>query len=128
MRVSLKAIAGVESVDVSLNQGLATAQLRPGNNVRLEQLRRAIAKNGFTTKEARVAAIGRIIAGDNGKNPQLKVEGSNESFELVFASTQQLKSDLQGFAGKSVLLEGTVPSAEKGRSADLIQVKSVKGA
>jgi len=42
----------------SLNQGLATVTLKIGNTVTMEQLQRAITKNGFTTKQSNVVVTG----------------------------------------------------------------------
>ena len=52
MRVSLKAVPGVDSVDVSLEKGLAVVKMKPGNTTTLKQLNEAIAKNGFTMKDS----------------------------------------------------------------------------
>jgi hypothetical protein len=58
VRVSLKSVSGVDSVDVSLAKGLATVKMRPGNTATLKQLQSAITKNGFTMKDS-TATIGR---------------------------------------------------------------------
>jgi copper chaperone CopZ len=38
VRVSLKAVSGVEWVEVSLERGLATVKMKPGNTTTLKQL------------------------------------------------------------------------------------------
>ena len=81
MRVSLKSVAGVESVDVSLEKGLAVVKMKPGNTATLKQLQAAITKNGFTMKESNATVAGTILVAD-GKT-QLKVSGSNDVFQLV---------------------------------------------
>ncbi|MDQ6760621.1 MAG: heavy-metal-associated domain-containing protein, partial [Acidobacteriota bacterium] len=48
VRVALKKFSGVESVDVSLNKGLATVKLKPGNSVEPQQFWDAVRKDGFT--------------------------------------------------------------------------------
>jgi copper chaperone CopZ len=50
VRVSLKSVSGVDSVDVSLAKGLAAVKMKPGNTTTLAQLQHAITKNGFTMK------------------------------------------------------------------------------
>ena len=52
--VALKRVAGVESVEVSLNKGLATVKLKPGNTVSVPQLWELIHKNGYTPKATAV--------------------------------------------------------------------------
>ena len=44
MRVSLKAVPGVDSVEVSLEKGRASVKMKPGNSATLKQLNDAIAK------------------------------------------------------------------------------------
>jgi len=53
---SLKKIDGVKDVSISLNKGLATIELKPGNHVTIDDIKRVIEKNGFTPKETRVIA------------------------------------------------------------------------
>ena len=122
--VSLKSVNGVNSVDVSLNQGLATVTLKSGNTVTMEQLKRAITKNGFTTKQSNVVVTGTLIS-DNGK-VTLRVSGSNETFALV-PQNQQIK-DFSHLSGKSVTVEGVIPETKKGTRPDTIAVHSITGA
>ena len=81
MRVSLKSVAGVESVDVSLAKGLAAVKLKPGNTATLKQLQSAIAKNGFTMKDSSAIVAGTVVV--EAGRVQLKVSGSNEMLDLV---------------------------------------------
>ena len=57
--VALKKVAGVETVEVSLNKGLATVKLKPGNTVSIPQLWELIHKNGYTPKATIVFLCGR---------------------------------------------------------------------
>jgi copper chaperone CopZ len=47
---SLKKIAGVKEVTVSLNKGTATLELKPGNKVTVKKIKEVIRVNGFTPK------------------------------------------------------------------------------
>ena len=58
--VALKKVAGVESVEVSLNKGLATVKLKPGNTVSVPQLWELIHKNGYTPKTTAVSVRGEL--------------------------------------------------------------------
>ena len=122
MRVSLKSVSGVDSVDVSLAKGLAVVKMKPGNTATLIQLQNAIAKNGFSMKDS-TAAIGGTIVISNGK-PQLQISGSNELLTLVPES--QASGDATSLNGESVLVEGIVPEAPKGKIPDLIRYRSIK--
>jgi copper chaperone CopZ len=122
VRVSLKSVSGVDSVDVSLEKGLAAVKMKPGNTATLNQLQNAIAKNGFAMKESAAIIAGTIVVA-NGKT-QLQVSGSNELMTLIPQS--QASGDAASLNGKSVLAEGTIPEAAKGKSPDSIRYRSIK--
>ena len=122
MRVSLKSVSGVDSVDVSLAKGLAAVKMKPGNTATLKQLQNAIAKNGFAMKDSAATIAGTIVIA-NGKT-QLQVSGSNELLTLIPES--QASSDATSLNGKSVLAEGTIPEAAKGKMPDSLRYRSIK--
>ena len=122
MRVSLKSVSGVDSVDVSLEKGLASVRMKPGNTATLKQLNEAISKNGFAMKQSTATIAGRVVV-TNGKT-MLQVSGSNEMLGLIPESPAAALSP--GLEGKSVLVEGVIPEAGKGKSPDLIRYRSVK--
>ncbi len=116
---------GVESVQVSLNEGLAKIQLKPGNKLRLAQLRERVADNGFTPKEARVAVLGEIIS-KQGKL-QLKVTGTDETFDLSLApKALQTEDELKKHAGKTLFVEGVVASPKGKQASQNLEVVSFK--
>ena len=122
MRVSLKSVSGVDSVDVSLEKGLASVRMKPGNTATLKQLNQAIAKNGFTMKQSTATIAGKVVTA-NGKTI-LQVPGSNEMLELIpDSSVAPVAPSLEG---KSVLVDGAIPEAGKGKSPDSIRYRSVK--
>lgn len=122
MRVSLKSVSGVDSVDVSLAKGLAAVKMKPGNIATLKQLQNAITKNGFTMKDSTAAIAGTIVI-SNGK-AQLQVSGSNELLALVPES--QAAGDATSLSGKPVLVEGVIPEAAKGEISDSIRYRLIK--
>lgn len=81
VRGALKKFSGVESVDVSLNKGLATVKLKPANQVTPEQLWDVVKKNGFTPKDTRVVVRGEIVS--KGGKSQLKVSPGNRTYEVI---------------------------------------------
>lgn len=121
VRVSLKAVSGVDSVDVSLEKGLAVVKMKPGNTATLKQLNEAITKNGFTMKDSTATVAGTVIVMDG--NAILKVSGSNEMLQLVPESTSA--SNALSMVGKTVLVEGTVPEAGKGKTPASIRYQSI---
>ena len=61
----MKKLEGVESVDVSLQKSSADITLKPDNKITLAQLRSAIRKSGYPTRDAEITARGRLTgAGD----------------------------------------------------------------
>ena len=121
MRVSLKAVVGVDSVDVSLEKGLASVRMKAGNTATLKQLQDAITKNGFTMKASKATVVGIVIAA-NGKI-QLKVSGSNDVLDLVPESQSVVAAS--SMQGKSVIATGTLPEAQKHRVTDSITYASL---
>ncbi len=120
MRVSLKAVPGVDSVEVSLEKGRASVKMKPGNSATLKQLNDAIAKNGFTMKQSTATIAGSVVVANG--HQTLRVSGSNEMLELIpDASAKPAPLD-----GESVLVEGSIPEANKGKSPDSIRYRSLK--
>jgi hypothetical protein len=76
----MQKLDGVESVKVSLNDGLTILDLRPGNRVTLAKLRQVIKDNGFVPKEAQILARGAPAT--NGP-PVFDVRGTNERLVLT---------------------------------------------
>jgi copper chaperone CopZ len=121
VRVSLKSVSGVDSVDVSLAKGLATVKMRPGNTATLKQLQSAITKNGFTMKDSTATILGTVVV-SSGKI-QLQVSGSNELLSLVPES--QASGDATSLSA-TVSVEGTIPEALKGKVPDSIRYRSIE--
>lgn len=108
--VAVKKMEGVESVDVSLNEGKAVIRLKPGNAVTLAQIRKAVAEKGFTPKEARIEAVGDLHVSKEGEL-RFAVKGAGESFPVEPTTRAQWRDK----AGRDVQVTGVVaaPSSEK---------------
>jgi copper chaperone CopZ len=81
VRGALQKIQGVESVEVSLNQGLASMKLKPGNAIAPRQVWDTIKRNGYTVKDTRVVAHGEVV--EEGGKPRLKLSGSSQAYDLA---------------------------------------------
>ena len=121
MRVSLKSVSGVDSVDVSLEKGLAVVKMKPGNTATLKQLNEAITRNGFTMKDSTATVAGTVVT--MGGNAMLKVSGSNELLRLVAESASA--PNALSMNGKGVDVDGTIPEAAKGKALDSIRYQSI---
>ena len=79
----MQKVDGVQSVRVSLNNGLTILDLKPGNAVTLAKLRQIIKNNGFVSKE--VTAVARGTVADE---RTFVVSGTNERFALATPARQ----------------------------------------
>jgi len=122
VRVSLKAVPGVDSVDVNLEKGLAVVKLKPGNMATLKQLNEAIAKNGFTMKDSTATIAGTVTSTDG--NAMLRVSGSNDMLQLVPLLSESAPTAVS-MVGKTVLVEGTIPEAGKGKAPGSLRYQSI---
>jgi len=111
VRGALKKFPGVESVEVSLNQGLATVKLKPGNILRPDELWDAVRKNGFTPKETKVVVRGEVQAG------RFKVSGTQQLFDLLPPGLP---------AGKPLTVQGSLTPLKDLKVAVPLVVRSVQ--
>jgi copper chaperone CopZ len=121
VRVSLKSVPGVDTVNVSLEKGLASVTLKPGNAATLKQLGDAIAKNGFTMKQSEATVNGRVVqvAG----KMKFEISGSKELLELV--PDANASPVTPALIGKNVEVAGTIPEAAKGKTPDAIRYRTI---
>ncbi|HEX5283744.1 MAG TPA: heavy metal-associated domain-containing protein [Bryocella sp.] len=114
IHVSMKGIKGVDKVDVDLNTGLVAVQLTPGNSAAMEEFNRAVEKNGFTHKDAKIVARGRITG--TASSPVLEVTGTNDKYLLAGSG-----ANMASMIGKAVTVTGTLPQAPKGKIPDTLK-------
>ena len=121
MRVSLKSVPGVDSVDVSLQKGLAAVKMHPGNTTTLKQLNEAITKNGFTMKDSTAIVVGTVES--TGDKATLRVSGSNDVLQLL--PQTGATPNVNFLAGKTVVVEGAIPEGAKSKTPDSIRYQSM---
>ena len=81
MRVAVRKLPGVQSVEVSLERAVTQIRLNPGNSVTLTQLRKILKDGGFNSGAADVDVVGTVMQRDG--VPTLVVNGTQESFRVV---------------------------------------------
>lgn len=125
VNVALKKLTGVESVEVSLNKGLATVKLKPGNTVSVPQLWQLIHEKGYTPKATTVTVRGDL-ANVQGRL-QLKVSGTNEVLALV-ADPKNATSygEAQNKLGQTVVAHGVMMPTKDLKAPVPLQVSQVK--
>ncbi len=121
VRGALKKFPGVESVDVSLNKGLATVKLKPGNTVRPQDFWEAVRKNGFTPKETRVIVRGTVSASPE---LQLKVTGAGVVLSLKGGANALQEAAKQN--GHTVIAEGSLVPGKDLKVVVPLDVRSIK--
>lgn len=123
MRVALQKLDGVDSVQVSLNDGFALVRFGPASHATVAQVQEAIRKNGFTPKSADVQIRGRVL--EDGGRVTLVVPGQPGGFALADhpLATGALAGLRARAAGREVEIHGTVPEPTvKAGAAPAIQV------
>jgi copper chaperone CopZ len=120
VRGALKKVAGVESVEVSLNKGLATVKLKGGNTAQPQELWEVVRKNGFSPKETRVVVRGMI-----GTSPQLqlKVSGSNQM--LTLTGDAKLVQEATKQNGNTVVAEGSLKPGKDLKTSVPLEVRRI---
>ena len=116
VNVALKKVAGVESVNVSLNKGLATVKFKPGNTVSVPQLWQLIHENGYAPKATTVSVRGDL-ANIQGRL-QLNVSGTNETLALAAdPKNANAYGEAQKKLGQTLIVQGVmVPTKDLNRA------------
>ena len=109
-------------MDVSLNKGLATVKLKPGNTVRPQDFWETVRRNGFTPKETRVLVRGEVT---NPAQPQLKVTGTDLVLDLK--AEPKLLDEAKRQAGNAVTVEGTLTPGKDLKSQVPLEVRGIRG-
>lgn len=123
--VALKKVAGVESVEVSLNKGLATVKLKPANTVSVPQLWELIHKNGYTPKTTVVSVRGELT-NVNG-SLQLKISGTKDTLPLTAdPKNAAAYSEAHKKLGQTVIVQGVMAPTKDLKAAVPLQVSQLK--
>ena len=125
VHVALKKVSGVESVEVSLNKGLATVKLKAGNAVSVPQLWEIIHRNGYTPKATSVSVRGDVtdVQGRLG----LKVSGTNDTLALVADPKNAVAfGAAKAKLGQTVVVDGVMTPGKDLKAAAPLQVSQVK--
>ena len=125
VNVALKKVPGVESVEVSLNRGLASVKLKPGNSVTVPQLWRLIHEEGYTPKATAVSVRGELAALQG--RLQLKVSGTKDILTLVSdAKNAAAYGDALKKPGQIVTIQGVMTPGKDLKASVPLQVNQVK--
>ena len=121
IHVSMKGIQGVNKVDVDLNTGLVSLQLAAGNGAGMQQFNQAVEKNGFTHKDAKIVATGKITG--TAAAPVFEVTGTSDRYSLSGS-----RANVSSLLGKRVSISGSLPQVPKGKVPDTLRYDSISEA
>ena len=109
MSVAIRKLEGVESVEVSLNEGAADVTLKAGNRVDPERIRQVARDQGFTPKGADVRVAGRLV--ERKGKPALAVSSVDLVYELAELpeAPGRLAELEKAAAGREVVVVGHLP-------------------
>jgi copper chaperone CopZ len=123
--VALKKTPGVQTVDVSLNKGLATVKLKPGNTVSVPQFWQLLHEKGYTPKTTTVTARGELMGGPG--RLQLKVSGTKDTLDLApdpkNASSYKAATEK---IGQTVVIQGVMVPGKNLKALVPLEVTQVK--
>ena len=122
VNVALKKTAGVESVEVNLNQGRASVKLKPGNTVTVPQLWELIHQKGYTPKRTGILARG-VLSQQNGK---LQFQVSGAGTILAVATDPKSPVAFQEALNKTVKARGTMEPGKDFKAAVPLQLSGVE--
>ena len=125
VNVALKKVDGVESVEVSLNKGLAIVKMKPGNKITVPQLWQLIHSKGYTPKATTVLVRGELM-GTPGR-AQLKVPETGEVIGLaVDPKHANAAAAADKRIGQTVALLGVMNPGKDFKAAIPLQIQEVK--
>jgi len=123
--VALKKVAGVDTVEVSLNRGLATVRLKPGNTASVPQFWELLHEKGYTPKATAVSVRGDL-AGSTAQM-QLKVSGTKDILNLARDPKDAAAyNDAVKKVGQSVVIQGVMVPGRNLKALVPLQVSQVK--
>lgn len=123
VRGAISKLNGVQSVDVSLNKGLAAIQLKESNTLGFAEVWRAVKRAGFTPKETTVSLRGELL---RGPKPRLRMLDGKAEYDLIAAPNTKVSDEFRRYAGKTVTVEGTTQPIGTIAEPSSISVTSLK--
>ena len=123
--VALKKTPGVESVEVSLNKGLAIVKLKPGNTASVPQFWQLLHQKGYTPKTTTVAVQGELVGGRG--RLQLKISGTKDILNLIpDPKNANAYNTVAERAGQTVVIQGVMVPGKDLKALTPLQVTQVK--
>ena len=104
----------------NLKEASADIQLKNGQPLEVEQLRKAVVDAGFTPTWIRFEAVGRLTTRDG--SPAFKVEGTEQVIPLVSGEKLEELKKTVGQNGNSISLLALIPKDKEAARIERFQV------
>jgi hypothetical protein len=111
----------VERVKVTLEKAAADVQLKEGEPLEVEKLRKAVVDAGFTPTWIRFEAVGQLTTRDG--SPALKVKGTDQLIPLVSNEKLEELRKAVGQDGKLISIVGLIPKERKAARIERFEVR-----
>lgn len=111
----------MDKVKANLKEANADIQLKNGQPLEVEQLRKAVVDAGFTPTWIRFEAVGRFTTRDG--SPAFKVEGTEQIIPLVSDEKLEELKKTAGKNGNSILILALIPKDKEAAQIERFQVR-----
>jgi len=111
----------VDKVKASLKEARADIQLKEGQPLEVEKLRKAVVDAGFTPSWIRFEAVGQLTTRDG--NPAFKVKGTDQLIPLVSDEKLEELTKTAGQDGKVISIMGLIPKGKEAAHIERFQVR-----
>ncbi len=111
----------MDKVKASLQEARADIQLKEGQPLEVEKLRKAVVDAGFTPAWIRFEAVGQFTTRDG--SPAFKVKGTDQVIPLVRDEKLKELEKAAGQDGKVISILGLIPKGEEAAQIERFQVR-----
>ncbi len=110
----------MDKVKASLKEARADIQLKEGQPLKVQELRKAVVDSGFTPTWIRVEAEGELTTRDG--NPAFKVKGTDHVIPLVSDEKLEELKEAIGQDGKLTSIVGLIPKGKEAAHIERFEV------
>jgi len=111
----------VDKVKVSLEEATADIQLKEGQPLEVEKLRKAVVDAGFTPSWIRIEAVGQLTTRDGG--PAFKVKETGQVISLESDGKLEELKKAAGQDGKSISVLGLIPKEKEAAQIERFELR-----
>lgn len=111
----------MDKVKVSLEEAAADIQLKEGQPLEVEKLRKAVVDAGFTPSWIRFEAVGQLTTRDG--SPAFKVKGTDRVIPVVSDEKLEGLKKATGENGNLVSVVGLIPKEKEAAQIERFEVR-----